>query len=145
VSKPESRIEDCLLCGGRAVVALHEIERLPLVLHAVARERRERIPWLPFRAGVCCSCGHLQQVRIPDPSTVAAVYTEFFETYQSTVKTGIGSLRAERFLEFPLAARPARGVGARGRLLRRLLPRAAAAARVRGPGVRSQCRGGDRP
>jgi len=99
----------CLLCAEQAVDALHRIERLPLYLHAVAPERLADVPWLPFHAGVCGACGHVQQLEIPDPALVAPVYTRLFETYQSTVKTGIGSLRAGRFLEFLVPHLPDRG------------------------------------
>jgi SAM-dependent methyltransferase len=90
----------CLLCGEPAARVLYEIEDLPLYLHAVAPELQAEIPRLRFRAGACDCCGHLQQISIPPPSVVEPVYTRLFETYQSTAKTGIGSLRAKRFLDF---------------------------------------------
>ena len=99
----------CLLCGQSQATILYTVHTLPLFLHAVAPEWQSKVPCLPFRLGVCGYCGHIQQVNTPSPDEIRPIYTTFFESYQSTAQTGIGSLRARRFLDFLAANASLRG------------------------------------
>ncbi len=108
-ARAEDGIDRCLLCGRAAVERLVSIAGLPLCLHAVAPEMLAEVPRLPFAAGVCAACGHVQQVDIPPGEVVEPVYTRLFASYQSTARTGIGGLRARRFLDFLAEHAPLRG------------------------------------
>ncbi len=101
--------QHCLLCGSGQTTQELTIPELPLFLHAVEPEVAADVPRLPFTLGSCASCGHLQQLNAPSDDVVAPIYTKLFGSYQSTARTGIGGLRAQRFLDFVSAAVPGRG------------------------------------
>lgn len=90
----------CLLCPDSNVTEVVRIPSLPLYLHAVPVEKQAEVPQHPFVAGVCEGCGFIQQLELPAVATMETVYRDFFGTYQSTARTGIGGLRASRFREF---------------------------------------------
>ncbi len=101
--------QHCLLCGSGQTTPELTIPGLPLFLHAVEPDVAAEVPRLPFTLGSCATCGHLQQLDAPPEEVVAPIYTRLFGSYQSTARTGIGGLRAQRFLDFLSAAVPGTG------------------------------------
>lgn len=87
----------CHLCQNRVKIFLDY--DYPLYVRPVEKKDLKKVRRWPLVIGFCRRCNHIMQLA-PPVKALEQVYKKFYQTFHSTVLSGIGSREADNFADF---------------------------------------------